>query len=642
MSSNTNTDNHANANQQFSWTDTLSIAFASCSAASSSCFPSSCLRRVPSDDSIQNEGGVGGGINRMDVPTNPFNPAINRIPRARPDELQGLLADAYSDNDTDAERLSLHSNFGRNRPSRKKKKPKKISLFGFDLFGAGKGKGKKAPPIHLGDEDDALYGNIDADDASSSTTTTTDVTGPVKQKRRRDSRAARPNASSDTLSAPLLTASTSMATFDSDAAPLPSSVIEELSSSTSAAALIAAAEAEAQAFKQQQAEKEARSQRKRERRAQRELRERLERERLALERFKMQGVLPESGNGEEFEGFQGSGSAVPPSMGALLARRSGAPGTGTTTGTSTSTSTSTSQTGSGSRHERLGSVVQAAPVAEPTTPEADEEEAADLGGEMYSSKRRPYGSKSSNGSDSRSRTSRTSASFSQSGQGPLLPTNTQQLSSLPPSPLTTSPPISNSQYPQPSPLQSAFTTPAPNTPALEKPKKKKKKHGQVSISSTARSHSTTRTSTSNASTSQSTSLASPTSTGFGMAHPHTLVPEDGDYLQIVSPSTIEQGLGFFDADDLPSVPSPAAATFDKAARRHDFDGTVGGDFDGTVGGGFDHAPMKQDVAQTRDSSRRGDFPMAGFGLGGGGRKARDMAKFLANTGDQDLDGAGGL
>jgi hypothetical protein len=113
-------------------------------------------------------------------------------------------------------------------------------------------------------------------------------------------------------------------------------------------------------------------------------------------------------------------------------------------------------------------------------------------------------------------------------------------------------------------------------------------------------------------------------------------------LQIVSPSTIEQGLGFFDADDLPSVPSPAAATFDKAARRHDFDGTVGGDFDGTVGGGFDHAPMKQDVAQTRDSSRRGDFPMAGFGLGGGGRKARDMAKFLANRGDQDLDGAGGL
>ncbi|KAJ3501622.1 hypothetical protein NLJ89_g9253 [Agrocybe chaxingu] len=62
------------------------------------------------------------------------NPAINRIPRARPDELQGLLADP--DTDTEAERMSLHSNPGRSRNKKKRRtkktsnNPRRISLFG--------------------------------------------------------------------------------------------------------------------------------------------------------------------------------------------------------------------------------------------------------------------------------------------------------------------------------------------------------------------------------------------------------------------------------------------------------------------------------------------------------------------------------
>ncbi|KAJ3540097.1 hypothetical protein NM688_g6275 [Phlebia brevispora] len=55
------------------------------------------------------------------------------IPRARPDELEGLLADS-----DDAETLSLHSNVGdrdaQRRNRRRATSRKSIQLFGFYLF----------------------------------------------------------------------------------------------------------------------------------------------------------------------------------------------------------------------------------------------------------------------------------------------------------------------------------------------------------------------------------------------------------------------------------------------------------------------------------------------------------------------------
>src|SRR6266540_1961800 len=118
----------------FSWSDTLKIVFKSCS---------SCLWTNSEDDGLSN--------------SEEHNPAINNIPRARPDELQGLLADV--DTDVEAERMSLHSNPGvgsqrkRKKNRRKTKRtdnPRRITLFGYNLFGR--------PPIQLADDrEDALY-----------------------------------------------------------------------------------------------------------------------------------------------------------------------------------------------------------------------------------------------------------------------------------------------------------------------------------------------------------------------------------------------------------------------------------------------------------------------------------------------------
>jgi len=84
-------------------------------------------------------------------------PPIPHVPPARPDELQGLLADS-SDNER-GETLSSHSNpggRGRRRGGKRKfklganGKPRRITSFGFDLFGR--------PSIQLpgDDADDAL------------------------------------------------------------------------------------------------------------------------------------------------------------------------------------------------------------------------------------------------------------------------------------------------------------------------------------------------------------------------------------------------------------------------------------------------------------------------------------------------------
>lgn len=69
------------------------------------------------------------------------------VPRARLDELEGLLADS-----DDAETLSLHSNLGHDDARRRKRRRthKLIRFFGFNLFGK--------PPVHLPEDDDLVVG----------------------------------------------------------------------------------------------------------------------------------------------------------------------------------------------------------------------------------------------------------------------------------------------------------------------------------------------------------------------------------------------------------------------------------------------------------------------------------------------------
>ena len=219
----------------FSWTDSIHAAFSSCLP----CFSNSPIGLAsPSNESLINQG------------LNPHDPTVNRVQRARADELQGLLAETDTlDTDTEAERMSLHSNpgLGTNRKKRtKKKKGKKITFFGYDLFGK-----PTTPPVHLPDED---HLSIDS-------------------HFRPRTRSQRSTASASTL--------------DSDAAPLeldPATIahISELELAQRAAQAI-----EAERLKQER--RQARREKKRIAKA------------LALAH----------GDGE-FEGFQGSGGDLPP------------------------------------------------------------------------------------------------------------------------------------------------------------------------------------------------------------------------------------------------------------------------------------------------------------------------------------------
>ncbi|KAI0777801.1 hypothetical protein BD413DRAFT_610099 [Trametes elegans] len=229
--------------EHFSWSDTFQ-------AALSSCLP--CLKSAdgPSDAEDNQTPRPRPGHTLSGALTHGIIPP----PRARPDELEGLLADASDD----AETLSLHSNPGRNRrrrgakDRRKKTKraagaPKHIRVFGFDLFG-------RAPAIQLPPSDD-------------------EGEGPNA-----DGESRRPRTiSTDTL--------------DSDAAPLDADAIQALS---------AARHAEAVA-------------REEEERRRKEERRRVRRERRELKRAAMAHALAlQHANGdEEFEGFQGSGPAPP-------------------------------------------------------------------------------------------------------------------------------------------------------------------------------------------------------------------------------------------------------------------------------------------------------------------------------------------
>lgn len=211
----------------FSWSDTVQIAF-------SSCLP--CLAR-PSNP---------GASASTDALSDTNNPTAHRIPRARADELQGLLAES----DTEAERMSLHSNPGRRKKRTKRKKDDKhITLFGFDLFGR-----RAPPPIHLPESDDeGEVGGLGRG------------TGPT------------PTTRSSSL------------TFDSDAAPLDPSTIATIS--TSAAALRAREAAEAE-------ERRAKAERREKRRQRKELKRAAQALALAAQE-------------QNFEGFQGSGSELP-------------------------------------------------------------------------------------------------------------------------------------------------------------------------------------------------------------------------------------------------------------------------------------------------------------------------------------------
>ena len=177
----------------------------------------------------------------------------------------------------------------------------------------------------------------------------------------------------------------SSSTLDSDAAPLDASTIERLTSPDHFAALAAQRESERQRL---EAEEEGR--RKAERRARRQ--ERKARERASA-LMALTGSQPHP-DGDPFEGFQGSGMVPAPlPFHQTVDVVSDHPGS----------------IGFGRKGDFDGSNAS-------HSGDADD---ADLGGELYTRKKKPSGALSGSGSDSRSRTS---ASFS-TGDPPYIPTH---------------------------------------------------------------------------------------------------------------------------------------------------------------------------------------------------------------------------
>ncbi|TEB29802.1 hypothetical protein FA13DRAFT_595889 [Coprinellus micaceus] len=616
------------------------------------------------------------------------------------DELQGLLASHSSSSEDDAERVSMHSNFGRNRRKKRKEK-KKITLFGFDLFGATKRKAKPAP-ITLGEEDDAIYSSAlpdhtrrggDDDDAGGSRRSGEDPSG----------------------STPSLGTIHTSATFDadSDAAPLSASVIDGLSFSPRALELLTqSALLEEQRLLQAKSEKEERRRKRREKREARyggkeskETRDGLERERLKLERAKMQGVLPEDGQGEEFEGFQGSGSALPAAR-LVLGRRSRSGTTGssssrTTSRTGEESRESGSRTKEGRREAQGSTDSTGQPVTNPNPtsatledfgdfvsvesngPEEGEADEVDLDGELYAGPRRSYAEhrsargSSSNG-DSKSRGSGQGSQGQTTAPGAHRRTMSRGTNS------------SHGHVPaSPSPLGPHSMQADQLLPTTVTTRKEKKSKSKSSSKKSSRS---------SGSTSQSTSVASPSplSPTFGSQGPlsSAFAGEAGKY---VSPSTVEQGLGFFDAEDfvpshtpspnpsyIPSPnsslppPSPFAGSFATAngrsratsvletgsggssrsgSKRESRSGSVVGVRQGVVGErhysavreGFDEDRQVESegariepggkngvVGRGRGGSESG-FPSTGFGgVKRGGGERRDMVRFLSGGSGEGL------
>ncbi|KAI0747229.1 hypothetical protein C8Q80DRAFT_1272005 [Daedaleopsis nitida] len=215
------------ADVHFSWSDSIQAAF--------SCLPCFQSSQDPPSDSETQTPRPRDGVFAHAIPP----------PRARPDELEGLLADASDD----ADALSLHTNPGdraRRKGKNKKRRrgaPKHIRVFGYDLFG-------RPPAIQLPESDDE--GLLD---------------------RRRG-----PEGIGRTVSG---------SSMDSDAAPLDAAAIESLSAAR-----------QAEAVAREEEERQAKEERRRRRRERKELK------RAAMARAL---DLQASGEQDDFEGFQGSG-----------------------------------------------------------------------------------------------------------------------------------------------------------------------------------------------------------------------------------------------------------------------------------------------------------------------------------------------
>ncbi|EIN09040.1 hypothetical protein PUNSTDRAFT_126189 [Punctularia strigosozonata HHB-11173 SS5] len=262
-------------------------------------------------------------------------------------DLQRLLAEPGDSTDTEAETLSLHSTVGHEQRRKKKKKkkrnPKRITLWGWDLFGR--------PAIQLPpDEDD--------DDGEQG-----------------EGRRGRPRLSS-------------RASVDSDAAPIDPSTIAQLSSSPPAPrgqpsehARMRVEPEEDRVAREQEREREERRRRRRERRAMKELALRL--------------AAGHGADDGEFEGFQGSGSGVGGAGGIPSPFKRGA------------LPVSPSVTGSDSQLSYQQRAPQQQQQQLAPHPDVDEplEGDADFGAESYAKRGGAAGTSDGGGSDSRSRTS---------------------------------------------------------------------------------------------------------------------------------------------------------------------------------------------------------------------------------------------
>ncbi|TFK32689.1 hypothetical protein BDQ12DRAFT_477773 [Crucibulum laeve] len=567
------------------------------------------------------------------------NPTAHRIPRAHPDELRGLLRDAESSTDgEDAEILSLHSDFGaRRRQQRRKKKPKKkagITLFGYDLFGR-----PKQPAVHLGDDDDALY---------------------ASHRRRTTSTGSN---SSDTPSTTL-----TRATWDSDAAPLDADMIADLSFSSEATirvgreeaervrdtvrevnehpqeqnehqreldkriegnagseigernghlslSALSPAEADAATEALRLQEKEARRQRRQEKR---------ELKRLAQ-------ALAAGGEGEdEFEGFPGSGSGLAPSQtqgkypripNALYSPSFTGSGTG---------SNASDEFGPFQRAQQASSLAQYQQPqqgilgAEHLALEADDDD-ADLDGALYARRTsRPYpnGGSGSRGSDSRGSDSRSGRGDSRSRGSASNPgvDGVYGGAGVPESGHAGSGQV----YPSALPPHLASES------STKRHRKKKSKSSSSSVSHASQQSlsSSTREST-RGSTSPST--AAPTSPGDAF-------DISSDRATVVSPTTVEQGIGFFDLEDEVVSPVSAGLHAPSPALSGKFPGPSPG-ADGRfpspqLSRGFPSPQLSGGFPSPR-LSERGSFPSTGFPRPSLTSKKSDMGAFLARRGEEE-------
>lgn len=559
----------------FSWSDTVHIALGSCL----SCLKPSSSHSSSSDDEHQQH---------------QYNPAINRILRARPDELQGLLAEVDT-TDNEAETLSLHSNPSNGSANRRKKIRKKkgrndnesrgITFFGFNLFGK-----PLPPPIHLDldDGDDALYRSHD-----------------------RSRRRGKQNPEQ-------ISTAQSTSTFDSDAAPLSSSAIDALSHSLSSPDTSAATEAMIHA---EAAEADAL------RRLEKEERRKLRKERKELKKL-AQALAQQAalGNGgDEFEGFQGSGNVGPGGpphhrLGSMFARLSGGSDSGSGSGSVLSGSGTGSQ--QQPRYQRQGQEYPSSLTTHPITTASshthpiqqdEDDDTADLDGALYSRNTQPKSGGGGGGSDSRSRTS---TSISSSNQYQY-------------------------QIPDARNVYGRLQMQVQGQGQVQQGQDRSKLNSKSKKRSTASRSDTTNTTTSTATRSSGSKSATSSSASASQIHSPT------------SPKHVEHGQGFFDEEDIVPPPSSSPGLHSMVVREEENvkapressvpvskeaggegeggkfpitgfgGGRRGGGGGGGGGGGF--------------NSGGGVFNSAGGGGGaatGGMKRPRDFGAFLATRGDE--------